>query len=345
LAADEHVVEFGLQQDSYRLRTLVSSTADWLHGDAGARYSVFNGNTGLRSLYLQDTWRFAPDWKASLGVRDERWQAWGGELGNAAGVVPFGNTRDERHVSPKAALAWQLDDAWAFKSAVGRAVRMPTASELYQGAIVGDAIVNTDPNLRPEKSWTVEAGIERTGEGSAWRATLFAERTRDALYSQPLTATVSTVQNVDAIRTQGAELSWQASDLGARGFDLAASLTYADSIITANARNPASVGKRQPRVPLWRANAVATWRPSDRWSATLAARYGGRQYGQLDNSDTHGDAYTAFSSFFVVDARLHVRIDRRWSAAVGIDNLNNCRYWAFHPYPQRTLTADLKFDL
>ncbi len=32
-------------------------------------------------------------------------------------------------------------------------------------------------------------------------------------------------------------------------------------------------------------------------------------------------------------------------AGLGIDNLGNEKYWAFHPYPQRTFHAELKFDL
>jgi iron complex outermembrane receptor protein len=39
------------------------------------------------------------------------------------------------------------------------------------------------------------------------------------------------------------------------------------------------------------------------------------------------------------------RIDRQWAAAFGIDNLNNYKYWNFHPYPQRTWVAELKWDL
>ena len=31
--------------------------------------------------------------------------------------------------------------------------------------------------------------------------------------------------------------------------------------------------------------------------------------------------------------------------ALGIDNLGNKKYWAFHPYPQRTLVAELQYDL
>jgi iron complex outermembrane receptor protein len=340
-----HVIDFGYQQDGYRLRTLVSTTNDWINGVPGARFSAFNGNTALRSLFAQDTWTISQKWKTTLGGRYERWRAYGGELGNAASMVPFGQERNEAHFSPKAAVAYQVNPDWVVKASTGRAVRMPTVGELYQGSINGDTIVNTDPKLKPEKSWTGELSAEHTAYNGTLRATLFFERTRDALYSQALTATVSTVQNVDAIRTRGLELSWQAADLGTKGFDLNSSATFTDSIITANKNFPASVGKQQPRVPKWRATMVASYKQSDRLSYTVAARYSGVQYGQLDNSDTNGFSYLGFSKFFVVDARVHFKLDKQWSAALGIDNLNNYKYWAFHPYTQRTVVAELKFDL
>jgi iron complex outermembrane receptor protein len=105
------------------------------------------------------------------------------------------------------------------------------------------------------------------------------------------------------------------------------------------------VGKWQPRVPRERANFVATYAVDDAWSATLGARYSGKQYGTLDNADPNGDAYTGFSRFFVVDARLRYAINQHFTAALGVDNLNNTTYWAFHPYPQRTWVAELKAKL
>jgi iron complex outermembrane receptor protein len=51
------------------------------------------------------------------------------------------------------------------------------------------------------------------------------------------------------------------------------------------------------------------------------------------------------SRLFVVDARVRYRIDRNWAAALGIDNLGNYAYWNFHPYPQRSYCAELKYDL
>jgi iron complex outermembrane receptor protein len=130
-----------------------------------------------------------------------------------------------------------------------------------------------------------------------------------------------------------------------KGLDLTGSLTYADSIITENAGFPASVGKWQPRVPRWRATMLATWKANDHWTATLGGRYSGRQYGTLDNSDPNGDAYMGVSDYLVFDARVRYRFDRHWSAAVGVDNLNDRKYWAFHPYTQRTVVAEVRWDL
>jgi iron complex outermembrane receptor protein len=107
----------------------------------------------------------------------------------------------------------------------------------------------------------------------------------------------------------------------------------------------AAEGKDQVRVPRWRASLVATWHVNDRFDATLGARYGSRQYSQLDNSDINGFAYTASSKYAVADVRLRYRIDKQWTAAFGIDNLNNETYWNFHPYPQRTYSAEVQFDL
>lgn len=338
-------LEFGAQRDSAKLRTQVSSVADWILGEGGRHVSTFNGNTRLESLYVQDTWRFAPEWKATLGLRHETWQAYGGEISGAAGkLLPFLGRR-ERAWSPKAALAWRAGEAWTLKASAGRAVRNPTAAELFQGVIVDDRIVNTDPDLRAEKSWTSELSAERSTAQGSLRATLFGEMTSDALYSQPLTAIVNTVQNVGRIGTRGLELSRQEDDALVRGLTLQGSLTYADSAILANAGMPASVGKRQPRVPKWRANMLASYHVGQHWTGTVGVRYSGKQFGTLDNSDPNGATYMGVSDYLVADARLRYRFNRQWAASVGIDNLNGEKYWAFHPYAQRTVSADLRFDL
>ena len=341
----QHIADIGYQRDHYQLRTLVSDTSDWINGGAQGRISAFNGNTTLNSLYAQDTWRLTPEWKTTLGGRLEQWHAYGGEVANTSIIKPLGE-RKETYFSPKAALAFQASPLWVLKSSLGRAVRVPTVAELYQGSIVAGEIVNNDPNLKAEKSWTSELTAERDLGKGTLRSTLFFEDTRDALYSQKNIATnVTNIQNVNHIRTKGLELAHQANDVVLSGLEIMSSLTYADSKIVQNDNNPASVGKWQPRVPKWRANFLTSYKPDNKWTLTFGARYSGKQYGTLDNSDPNGDTYTGVSSYLVTDVRVRYQVAKQWIASVGIDNLNNAKYWAFHPYPQRTLIADLKFDL
>lgn len=347
-AGGAHIVDFGLGRDAYELGILKSTVAgNWLSGSAGSLISQVGGRTETWSAWMQDAWSFAPRWKAVLGLRWEDWNASHGVSATASSRLDYAR-RSESDISPKAALAYQFADRTVLKGSVGRAVRYPTVGELY-GATSGGALafVN-DPNLKPEKSWTGELSAEQDlGNGLA-RATLFHEETQDALYSQQVSGTspvVTRVQNVDKVRTTGFELAYSGQDVWIKGLELGASLTFADSKIVQNDAFPASVGKWQPRVPRWRSTVYATWRPDSRWAFTGAARYSGQQYSTLDNSDVNADAYFGASKYFVVDVRVRYQINRQWSAAFGIDNLNNEQYWNFHPYPQRTYTAQLRFDL
>ncbi|HSV57365.1 MAG TPA: TonB-dependent receptor [Variovorax sp.] len=343
-----HIVDLGIGRDAYKLNILKSNVVgNWLVGPAASLVSEVGGRTETLSAWVQDSWSFAPKWKTVLGLRWEDWSASDGLSASATSRLDYAK-RSESDLSPKAALAHQLTGSTVLKGSLGRAVRYPTVGELY-GATSGGALsfVN-DPNLMPEKSWTGELSLEKDlGSGLA-RATLFHELTEDALYSQQVPNTnpvVSRVQNVDKVRTNGFELAYSGQDVWIKGLELGASLTFADSKIVENAAFPASVGKWQPRVPRWRSTVYATWRPDAHWALTAAARYSGQQFSTLDNSDVNANAYFGASKYFVVDMRVRYQINRQWSAAFGIDNLNNEQYWNFHPYPQRTYTAQLRFDL
>ena len=121
-------------------------------------------------------------------------------------------------------------------------------------------------------------------------------------------------------------------------------MTFADSIIRENPNFPGSIDRWQPRVPRWRANVLASYRFNPNWTFSSGARYSGRQFNTLDNSDPNGDAFTGTGKFLVADVRVRYTHDNHWSAALGIDNLNNRTYWAFHPYNQRTYALELRYD-
>ncbi|NMM37900.1 MAG: TonB-dependent receptor [Glaciimonas sp.] len=339
-----HEANFGYHFDQYQLDTQVSSTANWSSGPAISRTSAFAGKTETQALYAQDAWRFAKDWKATVGGRWENWQAFDGAVSNAASTLPFA-VRNETFFSPKLALSFQPTPVWALRASLAQAYRMPSVAELYQGSISNNAIVKNDPNLKPEQALSGELTAERELGNGVLRISYFQENAKDALYSQTnLSTNITTIQNIDRIRTRGLELAYQGVDVGWRGLDLAGNITYANSIVTQNDANPATVGNRQPRVPDWRATVSATYRQNAQLSYALAGRYSGRQFNTLDNSDSNADTYGGVSKFFVLDLRLRYKLDHQWSAAVGIDNLTNQQYYVAHPYPQRTLSAELKYD-
>ncbi len=352
-----HIVDFGWQESLYELAYRTSSIAgNWMTDGPGTLASDVGGKTRLRALWAQDAWRVARDWKAVLGLRAEQWSA-SDAYTRIPGGAPAVNTqwagRSESSMSPKAALSWQWRADTVLKASLGRAVRYPTVGELYGATATANSQYINDPNLKPERSWTGELSAERdVGNGMA-RLTFFAEDTRDALYSQTLFDTaanrnVSRVQNVGRIATRGLEAAYNASDVGLRGLDLQASLTYAHSVIKANAGFVSvpgdTIGKRQPNIPRWRASALASYRWNPQWTTSLGARYSGKQFRTLDNADVNGFTYFGVSRFFVVDARARWQIDKTFSAAFGIDNLNNAKYWNFHPYPQRSYVAELRAD-
>ena len=347
--AGAHIVDFGFQQENYQLRILRSSIpGNWLADAPGTPISDVGGKTQMQSVYAQDTWRFAPKWKTVLGARVESWSASNGYTYNLTSTPArrdYGS-RNETHVSPKGALAYQWSANTVLKGSIGRAVRMPTVQELYGATSNANLSFVNDPNLFPERSWTSELSVEKDLGHGLLRLTFFNEDTKDALYSQliPGSTTVSRVQNVDAINTKGLETAYTGSDLWVKGLDFSGSITYANSIIVSNPALPSSEGKFQPRVPVWRATALTSYRFDEKLSATLGVRYSGQQFAQLDNSDINAMAYQGVSRYLIVDVRTRYRLARKTVAAFGIDNLSNEEYWNFHPYPKRTYVLELKHD-
>lgn len=362
-----HIVDFGYQLDRYRLTYLTSNVAastatatpNWMVDPAGSMASDTGGTTRMNSVYIQNAWRFAPQWLAVLGLRSETWRASEGYTRIAATPVnPAFNQswpeREKSYRSPKAALSYQLSDDSVVKFASGRAVRMPTVFELYGNTSTTNSQYVNDPDLLPERVVSAELSYERTLADSNWRLTCFQEITQDGIFSQSVfdpiaNRSIARVTNVGRIETRGAEAMLQKRGLLVPALEVLASLTYTDSTITENAGFVATpgdtVGKRQPNIPSWRGTVLATYRFGTDWTGTLAARYSGPQFRTLNNADVNGFSYMGVSRFFTVDVRALYRIDRQWSLAFGIDNLNNYQYWNFHPYPQRSYVTQLRYAM
>jgi iron complex outermembrane receptor protein len=217
----------------------------------------------------------------------------------------------------------------------------------------GTVLSVPNPNLKPEHATSYELAAERKTDNTRVRLSLFREDVSNALLSQsaPLLAgsnqLFSFVQNVNRTRAQGIELVAEENDLFVDGFKLSGSLTYVDGHTVKDTVFPAAVGKFIPQLPKLRADLVATYRPEwldeGKLAFTVAGRYSDRSYGTIDNSDPVSHTFQGFDGFFVVDTRVHYQMDDNWSLAAGIDNINNDKYFLFHPFPQRTFVVEIHY--
>jgi iron complex outermembrane receptor protein len=239
------------------------------------------------------------------------------------------------------APGWELRLAW------GKAVRYPTVSELFQGSISGNAIVNNNPDLKPEVDQSADLTLTHHLDNGYWRISLYRDRIADSLYSQTdvtVSPTVTSVQNIDLMRSRGIEAALNLTDVGMAGLDVSASIAFNDAKTLRDSQYPLADGKYFPRIPKIRASLFADYRFAPQWDASLGIRRSVRQYGSLNNSD-YVDSYGAVSRFTVADARLRWKFSPGWTAALGVDNLTGERYWVYHPYAGRTWFGELRWEL
>jgi len=353
-----HEISFGVHRDEYVLENPTYNSNVWYETPAsgnGTLYADGQGKTETYAAWAQEAWKILPNLKLTVGGRAESWSAFDGYNLSSTATATTQQIQprlSESNVSPKAQIAWQpLQDLTSTVS-FGQAYRYPTVSELYQTVLTGSTYSIPNANLRPEKDIQFEWANEFKRGDSRVRLSLWQEDTTDAIIQQTNTlpnyaVPVSTWQNVSAIRLRGAELVGVQQNFLLPGLDLSNSLTYVSSRILSDPQFSSSTGttatgKRVPYVPDWRDTAQVVYRATDDLSFAVAARYSGKMYTTLDNTDTVSHVQGAFDRFFVVDTHVHYRVARYLEADVGVDNINNERYFEYHPFPGRTYIASAK---
>jgi len=127
------------------------------------------------------------EWTADVGLRIDHHDQWGTE------------------VSPSLAFSWAASDTLRLRAAGGRGVRAPSFTELYYT----DPANTGSPDLKPEKAWGTEAGLDLTvQEDTTLSATCFRREARgliDWVRAQPSDPWLA--QNIGRTTTQGIELS------------------------------------------------------------------------------------------------------------------------------------------
>jgi iron complex outermembrane receptor protein len=350
LRPKDHTIDLGYHLDYYQLRQIVNASSDWMGSQKGTFSSLSSGNTKTHAVYVQDKWQITPLWSLTLGGRQEYYEAYDGVNQNTHATAPIARYEDRSRntFSPKVSLSFEPIPGWGFRAAFGKAYRFPTVTELFQQLTDSRRIVTNNPNLKPEEIYSSEITAEHRFANGLARASLFREDRYDALISQTNVSSVGTsssyVQNVDHVRIHGIELATELKNVMIPKLDVVANATLIDSEILKNDAAPSYINKKVPRIPRQLYKAVATYRVSEDFTMSLAARYSGRQFIQLDNSDINPETYQGASRFLFVDAKANYKFKDRWTASLGVDNIFNDQAYVHHPLSQRTGYAQIKFD-
>lgn len=355
-ALARHAFTAGYHLDHYFTQQAQWAMPNWR--DEAVRTSLVNGNGGdtrTHALFAQDAWQLAPAWTLTTGVRWENWSASHGY--RAKDNTSFVRVRDaypdrtKSAWSPKLAVNWKPAADWSARLSLARATRFPTVGELFQGSISNSgSITQNDPNLKPERDFARDLTVERTFERGSVRASVFEEDVHDSLVNQSTLRADGTsftgAQNVDRVRTRGAEFAVQRKQFPWARVDFDFNVSYTDAVILENAPILVggvltnTVGKQFPRIPHWQVKSTTTWRASDALSLSLSTRYSSHQFNTLENSDPFG-GYGGTDEFFVADAKATYRFAHGLTASLGVDNFNDDRYHVFHPMPGRTWLAEV----
>ena len=353
----EHTFTFGAHLDGYRLVNPTYNTADWRSGAFGTVATEGNGRTATQALWLQEMWRPLDRVTMTIGGRLERWRGYDGF--NASGTTAVAQPEvSATRFSPKLVAQWTPNVDWTVTGSVGKAYRFATAAELYQLVSTGTTFTSPDPDLKPDNVLAAELRLARSLENGMLQVALFQDDVHDAIIAQflplvPGSATLySYLSNVDHVRARGVEGTFVLTDALVRGVELSGSATYLDARTLAlsgraSATAPAgsAIGAQLPNIPKWRASFVSSYKPNETWAFTFAGRYSSLLYTTLDNADRRPNSYQGFAPWFVADAKVAYRFDRRWSASLGADNVFDRKYFLFHPFPQRTFVASAKVTL
>jgi outer membrane cobalamin receptor len=231
-------------------------------------------------------------------------------------------------LSPHLGLNARLAERLHAKASAGRAFRMPTLNDRFWQP-------GGNPDLRPERAWSADAGAVWTPRGALLEATAFATQARDQIVWLPTAGGFHAPENLARTRTLGLEGSARAS----RVLRLGGRPALAEAGALATLLDARDLDARQPLryVPRWTAKA---WGGLG-WGVfrlDLGARVVGARF-------TTASGTQPLPAHLVLDGQLGARA-RFGSAevrlAVAAENLTDARYQVVQSYPMPPRHARLR---
>jgi vitamin B12 transporter len=213
--------------------------------------------------------------------------------------------------------AYRFGTGTKLHGAYGTGVKNPSYYELYsydEGRYIGN------PDLRPERSKGWEAGVEQQLGGNRARigATYFNSKLHDEIFTTyPAPAFVATPANRTTLsRQHGIEAYAEARPIDQLRFDLAYTWTHSSENGANEVRRPHHIGSVNVTAFSW----------DQRFSATLTARYNGRQDDVAYITPDYSPTRVSLQGFVLVNLSANYQLTPGIAVFGRVENLTDERY-------------------
>jgi iron complex outermembrane receptor protein len=343
----QHEITAGLTANRYAVDSTTYNTKQWRQA-SGAEFSLeTKGKSDLNGIFIEDEIHLNEQLSITAGARVDQWKAYEGSLIQGSVKSPHQN-REKTASNVSLSSQWEFAPKWQAQLSLATATRFPTVGELFQGKFdgAGQFVSDSyDPNLKPEESKDLNLILRHELTQARITGSIFYQDVNDFIFTlerNTPSGKISLFKNIERVRQTGAELILETFDWGLEGLDVDFNLAYIDDKIIKNALLPVSEGNQFPRIPYWRINAQARYHFAEDWRVSSGARYASRPNNNLEATQ-RGDTFGYASEQIIADARLSWQANANTELSFGVDNINNDKAWAFHPFPQRTYLLELKW--
>ncbi|RYY76810.1 MAG: TonB-dependent receptor [Gammaproteobacteria bacterium] len=353
----KHEITLGLTANLYETDSITYNTTQWRYA-SNQRYSIeTGGKSSLHGVFAEDELHLNDNFSVTAGVRAEKWRAFDGAIHQITAKAPQEyDDREETKTNFSLSSQWAFAENWQAQLSLATATRFPTVGELFQGKFDSTGVFDPysfDPNLKPESSKDANFILRHQFENARITASIFYQDVSDYIFSfehykiDPITravtsATTTSFVNVDRVRQTGAELILELSDTWIRGLSVDFNMAYIDDKILKNRLLPVSEGNQFPRIPYWRINSQARYEFAQDWRLSGGVRYASRPNTNLEGTQ-RGDTFGYASEQLIADARIAWQVNQQTELSFGVDNINNDKAWAYHPFSQRTYLLEAKW--
>ena len=280
------------------------------------------------ALYVQDQLELAPQWKAVLGVRWERFAADARTVALTASPTtpptgPFART--DRMLSGRAGLIWQPGKAQSYYVSWGNSYNPSGELGVYGGTGNTNLTAETQ-NLDPEKNQNYEVGAQWDIGSVVLRAAVFRSEKTNGRMTDPVggVSVLSGKRRVDGIELD-------VSGHVTRDWDLYSGIALMDGEIVSGPGNVA--GNTPLGVPRVSGSVWTVHRLDRGWEVGGGVR--GQQGAWLTDTNVPG---SRIPSYVVLDGTL-AYVAERWEARLNLYNLADKTYYigGYNNAPNRVL--------